>query len=78
MAKVQGAIEVDRDSCKGCSLCVEACPTNVIRLADEVNSKGYNFAYMHDPDACNGCTNCAMVCPDSCLTVYRVRLADAV
>lgn len=76
MAKVQGAIEVNEFTCKGCSLCVEACPTDVIRLAKEVNAKGYNFAYMFDPEACNGCSNCAMVCPDSCITVYRVKLTE--
>jgi 2-oxoglutarate ferredoxin oxidoreductase subunit delta len=74
MAKVKGAIVVDIPTCKGCSLCVEACPTNVIELAKEVNGKGYNYAYMANPDACTGCSNCATVCPDSCITVYRVKL----
>ena len=74
MAKMIGLIEVDVETCKGCSLCVEACPTNVIELAEEVNGKGYNYAYMENPDACNGCTNCSMVCPDSCITVYRKKV----
>lgn len=74
MAKMKGLIEVDIETCKGCSLCVEACPTEVIELADEVNGKGYNYAYMKNPDACTGCTNCSMVCPDSCITVYRKKV----
>ncbi|MFO8002434.1 MAG: 4Fe-4S binding protein [Marinilabilia sp.] len=74
MAKVIGTIEVDTETCKGCSLCVVACPTDVIELADKVNGKGYNYAYMANPDACNGCTNCALVCPDSCITVYRKKV----
>lgn len=69
-----GTIEVNIETCKGCSLCVEACPTHVIELAAEVNGKGYNYAYMANPDACNGCTNCALVCPDSCITVYRKKV----
>jgi 2-oxoglutarate ferredoxin oxidoreductase subunit delta len=77
MAKMIGAIEVDIETCKGCSLCVESCPTNVIALAAEVNAKGYNYAYMVNPDACNGCTNCALVCPDSCITVYRKKVEMA-
>lgn len=76
MAKMKGAILVDMVSCKGCSLCVEACPTQVIGLADEVNAKGYNYAYMVNPEACTGCSNCAMVCPDSCITVYRMKVAE--
>ncbi|NJO90872.1 MAG: 4Fe-4S binding protein [Chloroflexia bacterium] len=73
MAKVKGTIVVDVEKCKGCELCVVACPTNVIRLASDVNGKGYHFAYMETPEACTGCTNCALVCPDSVITVYRLK-----
>ncbi|MBP7507468.1 MAG: 4Fe-4S binding protein [Prolixibacteraceae bacterium] len=72
MAKAKGAVEVDKEQCKGCNLCVVACPQNVLSLHKEVNSKGYNYSYMSNPDECIGCSNCAMVCPDSCITVYRV------
>ena len=74
MAKVRGAIVVDMEKCKGCSLCVVACPTKVINLAHEVNSKGYNYAQMANPESCTGCTNCATVCPDSVITVYRAKV----
>ncbi|SFE07773.1 4Fe-4S dicluster domain-containing protein [Thermophagus xiamenensis] len=74
MAKMIGSIEVDTEKCKGCSLCVVACPTDVIALSDKVNGKGYNYAYMSNPEACTGCTNCALVCPDSCITVYRQKV----
>ncbi len=73
MAKVKGAIVVDREKCKGCELCVVACPTHVIELTKEVNGKGYRYAHMANPDACTGCTSCALVCPDSCITVYRAK-----
>ena len=78
MAKVKGAIKVDVEKCKGCSLCVVACPSKVIALAKEVNGKGYNYAYMANPEECTGCANCALVCPDSVITVYRIKVeADA-
>ncbi|MBN2165930.1 MAG: 4Fe-4S dicluster domain-containing protein [Marinilabiliaceae bacterium] len=73
MGKIRGAIVVDTAKCKGCSLCVEACPTKVIELSREVNAKGFHFAYMAQPQECTGCTNCATVCPDSCITVYRLK-----
>ena len=44
MAKIKGAIVVDTERCKGCNLCVVACPLNVIALTKEVNVKGYNYA----------------------------------
>jgi 2-oxoglutarate ferredoxin oxidoreductase subunit delta len=75
MAKVRGAIVVDREHCKGCSLCVVACPTQVISLAKDVNGKGYHYAFMQNAEACTGCTSCALVCPDSIITVYRVKAA---
>ncbi len=74
MAKVKGVIVVDIEKCKGCSICIPACPTDVIALAKEVNGKGYHFAFMENPEVCTGCTNCAVVCPDGVITVYRVRV----
>ncbi len=46
MAKVRGAIVVDVEKCKGCEVCIPACPTEVIALANEVNGKGYHYAYI--------------------------------
>jgi 2-oxoglutarate ferredoxin oxidoreductase subunit delta len=74
MAKLRGAIVVENEKCKGCSVCVVACPTKVIALAQEVNGKGYHYAYMENPNACTGCTSCAQVCPDTVITVYKVRV----
>lgn len=74
MAKVKGAIVVDIERCKGCEVCVGACPTDVIGMSSNVNGKGYHFAYMAIADDCIGCSNCAIVCPDGVITVYRKKL----
>ena len=74
MAKFRGAIVGDNEKCKGCGLCVAACPTKVIDLHSEVNGKGYHYAYMKEPEACIGCASCAMVCPDSVISVYKINV----
>jgi len=73
MAKVIGEIEVDIERCKGCEVCIAACPVNAIGMSNEVNSKGYHYMQAIN-DKCTGCTNCAIVCPDGVITVYRVKI----
>ena len=74
MAKIRGAIVVDIEHCKGCEVCKANCPTKVIGMEINVNSKGYHYVYMEYPEACIGCANCATVCPDGVITVYKKRL----
>lgn len=76
MAKVKGSIVVNIERCKGCGVCVPSCPQTVIELHDEVNGKGYHYAYMAKPEDCTGCANCAMVCPDAVITVYRMKVNE--
>ena len=75
MAKMVGTIEVDTEHCKGCVLCVVACPTKVLEMAHEVNSKGDHFSYMARPDDFIGCESCAQVCPDSVIEVWRAKVS---
>ncbi|MCX8056786.1 MAG: ferredoxin family protein [Ignavibacteria bacterium] len=70
MAKVKGDIVVDIEKCKGCELCVVACPQDTIALSDKINKKGYHYM-VKIKDNCTGCENCALVCPDAVITVYR-------
>jgi 2-oxoglutarate ferredoxin oxidoreductase subunit delta len=73
MAKVKGQIVIEVERCKGCEVCIGACPNNVIQLANKVNSKGYRYAIVVN-DECTGCANCAIVCPDGVITVYKAKL----
>lgn len=58
--------------CKGCGLCVDACPKGCLDIAkDTLNQKGYSPAYMKDEEKCIGCAFCATMCPDCIITVER-------
>ncbi len=70
MAKVKGDIIIDIEKCKGCELCIEACPQDTLEQSRSVNTKGYLYI-VKVQDNCTGCTNCALVCPDGAITVFR-------
>ncbi|MDR2492204.1 MAG: ferredoxin family protein [Coriobacteriales bacterium] len=65
-------IEVDMNYCKGCGLCVDVCPQDIMQLNSEImTQKGYHPATCVDQDACTGCTSCALMCPDVAITIER-------
>lgn len=55
--------------CKGCGLCINACPRSVLRLSDTVDRRGIRVAVVRKDVACTGCTNCAVMCPDAAIEV---------
>ena len=66
MAKVS----IDKETCKGCGLCIEACKKDVLELSkDKLNSKGYHACVPARIENCIGCAMCAQMCPDVAITV---------
>ena len=56
--------------CKGCGLCVRACPKSVLALS-KLNAKGYHPAEVVDQAACIGCASCARTCPDVAIRIEK-------
>jgi NAD-dependent dihydropyrimidine dehydrogenase PreA subunit len=66
----RGRVEVFEEECKGCGLCVEACPPDVLSLSDRINGRGYHPA-TYLGSGCTGCGICFFACPEpGALTVY--------
>lgn len=80
---MKGRIEIDKERCKGCGLCVQVCPKKNIEISDELNTKGYYPARFQeenltDPELaeCTGCALCGITCPDVAIDVYRDTKED--
>jgi 2-oxoglutarate ferredoxin oxidoreductase subunit delta len=64
-------LDIAEDHCKGCELCVAACPKSVLALdRSRVNMLGYHPVELTDASACTSCAICARVCPDTVFTVW--------
>ncbi len=74
----RGQLRIDRDECKGCGLCIEACPPKAIRLSEGLNHYGYRTAE-YAGAGCTACGICFMACPEpGAITVLRVIVHRAV
>jgi len=63
------------EHCKGCVLCIDACPKDILALdLERVNGKGYNPVICKNIDACTACAICARICPDSVIQVEREEI----
>jgi len=71
--KKKFVIKVDRRLCKGCNLCIEFCPKNVLALSDDLGEKGVPVAEVRDGEACIGCGNCTIVCPEAAVELRIVE-----
>ena len=78
----KGKVVINRDQCKGCYLCIRACPVKALEKDTELNSTG---TYPSKPAAtelplphggnggkCIACGNCFEVCPDVCIQVFEL------
>jgi 2-oxoglutarate ferredoxin oxidoreductase subunit delta len=66
----RGTVVIDTEACKGCDLCIDACPPEVLVMTTEtVNARGYRFPLLLE--GCTGCAACSAVCPDFVFQVYK-------
>ena len=64
-------IEINFERCKGCYLCIDACPKQLIEEGAELNASGYYPARPTAETTCTACALCATVCPDVAIEVFK-------
>jgi len=62
-------ITIDKAFCKGCSLCIESCPRDVLAISHERGAAGFLAPEATKPEACTKCLMCELVCPDFAIVV---------
>jgi 2-oxoglutarate ferredoxin oxidoreductase subunit delta len=67
MAKKQlEELIINREWCKGCGICVNFCPKNVLELRSE------DKAIVARPEDCICCKLCKIRCPDLAIELFEV------
>ena len=68
---MKNRITIDKERCKGCSLCIPVCPKNVIGLSEDFNAKGWRYACVEKESDCTACKQCYMMCPDVAIRIWK-------
>lgn len=69
---MKAIMTIDSQRCKGCGLCVSACPKKIMDIdRTATNKKGYYSACNTDIAACVACGSCAIICPDAVITLEK-------
>ena len=66
-----GKVEIDKERCKSCELCITFCNKECLAIGDEMNTSGYLVVSVVNADDCKGCGLCGEMCPDTAITVYK-------
>ena len=68
----KGKVTIDRELCKGCYLCIRACPLKILEKDTEPNSTGtYPVKPSEKGASCIACGNCYEMCADVCIEIYE-------
>lgn len=67
-------LEINKDRCKGCQLCIFYCPAKHLELSEQLNKRGVNFVKIKKNSKCLGCGFCFFICPESCIEIYESKV----
>jgi 2-oxoglutarate ferredoxin oxidoreductase subunit alpha len=72
-------ISINEEWCKGCHICVEVCPQQVLVVDQGAFLRGFHPVEVSRPEDCTACRLCELLCPDLAITVQdgRSQIQDA-
>ncbi len=72
--RTKAQVTILPELCKGCELCILACPSGNLSLSPELNRNGYHpvvFSYEGTRGPCSACGLCYWACPDFAVSEIR-------
>ena len=64
-------IRIDEAYCKGCSICTEFCPKDILEDSKTINRLGYYPPVAVRQGACIGCRLCELLCPEFAIFIVN-------
>jgi len=64
-------IVIDETFCKGCSICIVFCPTDVLVESKTLNRQGYYPPRVEKERDCHGCRLCELLCPEFAIFIVN-------
>lgn len=75
MERPRGQVYIILERCKGCKLCIEFCPQQVLQISNDLNGKGYHYPQIAPgkETSCVHCEFCTMICPEFAIFTLEVQ-----
>ena len=62
---ILGRVKIDQEKCKGCELCVKACPASCLKIMDKKAQVDEELPY------CMSCGDCVAICPEGAIKIEQ-------
>ncbi|MGE5372841.1 MAG: ferredoxin family protein [Solirubrobacterales bacterium] len=71
--QVKAVFHLFPELCKGCGLCKEKCPKDVLVWSDQLGVFGTPAVAPKDTISCIACGICEITCPDAAILIEKIR-----
>jgi 2-oxoglutarate ferredoxin oxidoreductase subunit delta len=65
-------VTISAKHCKGCKLCISACPRKALKLTGRYTHAGIEIIEWDASSGCTACLLCTAMCPDAAITIEEV------